>query len=91
MGWLGLVNVESKATALLIKSFLETAINSNFLKSEYHEALYFWYVEERRDIVQPIQPPYYNNEFFAIIKKKQKIKVYWTSVLCQLACGIGYF
>ena len=69
MGGLGLVNVESKATALLIKSFLETAINSNFLKSEYHEALYFWYVEERRDIVQPIQPPYYNNEFFAIIKK----------------------
>ena len=67
-GGLGLANVQYKALALLIRSFLETLIIPNFKHNKYHEALFSWYVEEKRNIVQPSKPPYYDDTFFASIK-----------------------
>ena len=56
-GGLGILHVQCKALSLLIRSFLETALLPNFLHSQYHEALYKWYVEEKRDLPHPVQPP----------------------------------
>ena len=60
--------MQYKALALLIRSFLETALLPNFKHNLFHEALYNWYVEEKRDFVKPPQPPYYDDNFFATIK-----------------------
>ena len=67
-GGLGVVNVQYKALALLIRSFLETALIPKFKHNLFHEALYKWYVEDKRDFVKPLQPPYYDDNFFATIK-----------------------
>ena len=67
-GGLGLVNVECKALSLLIRSFLETALIPKFKNNKYHEALYKWHVEGKRDFVQPLQPPYYDDHFFEAIR-----------------------
>ena len=69
LGGLGLTNVLCKSKALLIKSFLETSVMSNFTHNLYHEALYRWYVEGCRDFSQPILPPYYDQSFFEIIRE----------------------
>ena len=68
-GGLGLVNVQYKAMSLMIRSFLETALLPNFHHNQYHEALFMWYVEDKRDIACPAQPPYYDDTFFATIKQ----------------------
>ena len=67
-GGLGLVSVQYKAQALLTRSFLESALIPKFNHNRYHTALYKWYVEGSRDLTQPIQPPYYDDDFFASIK-----------------------
>ena len=69
LGGLGLTNVNCKAKALLIKSFLETSVMSNCTHNLYHEALFRWYVEDNRDISQPTLPPYYDQSFFDIIRE----------------------
>ena len=43
---LGVQNVKIKAQALLIKSFLETAINPEYINNFFHNALYRWHVLE---------------------------------------------
>ena len=68
-GGLGMIHVQYKSLALLIRSFLETAINPNFSHNGYHVALFKWYVEGKRDIIKPAQPPYYNDQFFKTIRK----------------------
>ena len=64
-----MIHVQYKSLALLIRSFLETAINPNFSHNGYHVALFKWYVEGKRDIIKPAQPPYYNDQFFKTIRK----------------------
>ena len=68
-GGLGLVNVEIKALALNIRSFLETAIIDVFQKNIYHEALFQWHVQDVRTIPNPGLPPFYSNTFFSHIKQ----------------------
>ena len=68
-GGLGLVNVEIKALALNIRSFLETAVCDIFQRNIYHEALFQWHVLDVRTIPNPGLPPYYNNAFFNHIKQ----------------------
>ena len=68
-GGLGLTHVECKAKSLLIRSFLETALIPNFQHNQFHSAMFRWYVEGRRDLVCPQQPPYYDDNFFATIRK----------------------
>ena len=67
-GGLDLTHAESKARALLIRSFLETAVNPTFTRNTYHEALYKWHVEDDRSIINPGIPPYYDQTFFNMIR-----------------------
>ena len=68
-GGLNMINVKYRAMAELIKSFLDTAINSTFKRNIYHQALYSWHVEGVRTIPDPGHPPYYSTEFFNAIKE----------------------
>ena len=63
-----MVNVKYRTMAELIKSFLDTAINPNFKRNIYHQALYNWHVEGVRTIPDPGKPPYYSTEFFDAIR-----------------------
>ena len=67
-GGLGLINVKIRALALLIRSFLETAINPLYQRSIYHEALFKYYVLGECLSNPPLLPPYYDISFFNIIK-----------------------
>ena len=54
--------------AELIKAFLDTAINPNFRRNIFHQALYCWHVEGIRSIPDPGRPGYYSTEFFDAIR-----------------------
>ena len=68
-GGLGLVHIESKATAHQIRSFIESAVHPAFRRNIFHEALYKWHVENDRTIINPGLPPYYPDSFFAKIRQ----------------------
>ena len=57
-GGLGLHNVQYKSQAMLIRGFLETAINPKFLHSLYHNSLFSYHVLQQKDILDPNFPPY---------------------------------
>ena len=67
-GGLGLVNLQYKALSLLIRNFLETALNPKFQANQYHAALYSCYVENKQDMTCPPLPPYYDKNFFDSIR-----------------------
>ena len=79
-----LTNWKNQKTLSLV-DLEETAINSKFKHNQYHVALYMWHVEDRRDIACPVQPPYYDNSFFATIKqvKQQGILNMKTTTTCM--------
>ena len=68
-GGLGMHNVEHKAMSMLIRSFLETAINPKFLHNLYHTSLFRYYVLLHRDLPDPGRPPYYTYTFFQTIRE----------------------
>ena len=68
LGGLGLDHLKSKANARLITSFLETAINPNFLHSLYHETIYRYHILEETSIGNPGLPSYLSLEIFDFIK-----------------------
>ena len=68
-GGLGVQNVKFKSLAILIKSFLETAIDPNFVNNVFHNALYRWHVLEDRSIKNPGNTPYYSQNFYSSIKQ----------------------
>ena len=67
-GGLGLLNVKVRALALLIRSFLETAINPSFRHSLYHEMLFRYHVLDESSLPNPGFPPFYDSEFFKTIQ-----------------------
>ena len=67
-GGLGLYNISCRAKANLIKSFLETACGLKFKVNLFHKAIFDHYVLED-DSPSPGKPPYYNSEFFHLIKE----------------------
>ena len=67
VGGLGLINVMIRALALLIRSFLETAVNPRFRHSLFHEHLYRYHVMGELDLPNPGFTPYYDQEFFRLI------------------------
>ena len=69
MGGLGLVHLDCKALSFLITTFLETAGNARFKCNLYHQALLQWHVDEVRNIPPPPKSPYYDDDFFASIRK----------------------
>ena len=67
-GGLGLYNVKIRALALLIRTFLETSINPAFKHSLFHEILFRYHVLGEVSLPDPGLPPYYNKDFFNIIR-----------------------
>ena len=67
-GGLGLHNVKCKAMASLISTFLQTAANKRYQQSLYHNTLYRYYCLGEESVPKPDIPPYYNQQFFDIIK-----------------------
>ena len=72
LGGLGLVHVKTKALALQISSFMESAVNPKFLRNIYHEALFKWHIELDRSIPNPGIPPFYPTPFFTTIKEVEQ-------------------
>ena len=48
-GGLGLICIQTRATAALITTFLQTAINPKFIRNEYHHVLYRHYVLDKKN------------------------------------------
>ena len=71
-GGLGVQHTKYKAMAILIKSFIETALASGFIMNMYHNALYMWHVEGDKAMSDPGRPPYYSMDFFSAIKQVQQ-------------------
>ena len=66
-GGLGLVSVEHKAEASLLRTFLELATNQNHLSSTCLSILYRVHVLGENLPCPPL-PPFYNTQFFDTIK-----------------------
>jgi hypothetical protein len=67
-GGLGLYNVQLRALANLINSYLETACKPNSRRNQFHEALLKEHVLE--EPVNPSKvPPYFRGDFFPAIKR----------------------
>ena len=68
-GGLGLFNIQLRALANLINSFLETACNPKFRRNQYHEALFNHNVLENTPSINLDIPPYFKGDFFPAIKR----------------------
>ena len=60
-GVLGLTSVKLKATAFLIKTFLELAANPKYNQSQFLNSIYRVHILDE-DIACPSLPPYYNKK-----------------------------
>ena len=67
-GGLGLLHVQSKAQAHLISTFLQTAAGTKFRASLFHSWLFQYHVLEDTTLPDPGFTPYYDKNFFALIK-----------------------
>ena len=67
-GGLGLLHVRIRALALLIRSFLETAVNPNFIHNLFHEILFRYHVLGEVSLPDPGFTPYYDKTFFDTIQ-----------------------
>ena len=68
MGGLGVQHVKFKAMAILIKSFIESAVDPKFINNAYHHALYRYHVTGDTSQAEPGKSPYYSPQFFNAIK-----------------------
>ena len=68
VGGLGVQNVKFKAMAILIRSFIESAVDPKYINNAYHHALYRYHVIGDNSLVEPDKSPYYSPEFFNAIK-----------------------
>ena len=67
-GGLGVMNVKFRSMALLIRTFMETAAHPHFRHNMYHETLFWYHVLEETSLPNPGFPPYYDKQFFNVIK-----------------------
>ena len=63
-----LFHVQIRSLALLIRAFLETAVNPKFRHSLFHEVLYRYHVLDDDSVPNPGLTPYYDQNFFSTIK-----------------------
>ena len=68
-GGLGVESVKFKALAILIRCFLETAVNPQFQQSLFHSALYRFHILKDNSIPDPGYTPYYSQSFFEAIEQ----------------------
>jgi hypothetical protein len=71
-GGLGLFNMQCRAKAALISTFLQTAINDKFARNNYHNILYRHYVLGEPMAAPPPIPPYFKGDFFPQIRMLAK-------------------
>ena len=67
-GGLGLLNVRVRAVACLIKSFMETAADPQFLHSLFHQQLFGYYILDDKSLPDPGMTQYYDEKFFKTIR-----------------------
>ena len=67
-GGLGLICIQTRATAALITTFLQTSINPTFTRNFYHNDLYRKYVLDE-DIPAIVIPPSFKGDFFPNIRR----------------------
>jgi hypothetical protein len=67
-GGLGLQHIQCRASAALISTFLQTAINPKFNRNHYHNTLYRHYVELEPVTAPPPVPPQFRGNFFPDIR-----------------------
>jgi len=72
MGGLAMHHVKYKARAILIRSFLESAVNPRYSANLYHNVLYRYHVIDDKSLKDPGQSPYYSKEFFKAIRRVVK-------------------
>ena len=68
-GGLGVNSIRYKAKAILIRTFLETAINPKFRHSLLHSTMFQFHVLGDASVPNPGFPPYYPPAFFDTIRK----------------------
>ena len=72
-GGLGLLNIQIRAKAALISTFLETAINPNFTRNPYHNYLYQYFILGE-NFKKPDIPPNFAGNFFPTIRRLKDSK-----------------
>ena len=91
-GGLGLYNIKYKAMAELIRAYLETAVNTEFLTNQYHNALFNQKIEEVRVLPAPPTNPFLPEEAFEnikVVKEEGRLNIFrlssgdWYRVLLE--------
>ena len=82
-GGLGVHNVNIKALAGLITTFLETACNPKYRESLYHSSLFRFHILEDRCIPDPGMPPFYSPKFIQNIKNVHNNSPLNVSIMTQ--------
>ena len=67
-GGLGLINIQIRAKAALILTFLQTAINHKFCRNFYHNYLYRHFIMGE-NLPKPDIPPNFAGDFFPTIRR----------------------
>ena len=67
-GGLGLICIQTRATASLISTFLQTAVNPKFDRNHYHNLLFQRFVLNE-NVPTPKIPPYVMGDFFPNIRR----------------------
>ena len=66
VGGLGVQHVKFKAMAILIRSFIESAVDPKFINNAYHHALYRYHVIGDTTLPNPGYTLYYDEKFFKV-------------------------
>ena len=67
-GGLGLIDIQTRARAALLSTFLQTAIGKNFTSNHYHNYLYRHYALGE-NFQRPDIPPNFSGDFFPTIRR----------------------
>ena len=88
-GGLGLQHVKCKAMANLVSVFLQTAANPRYISSQFHTPLYKYHMlGEQEGVPSPGFTPFYNKEFFNVIKKVDAPDPFSLPTVAIIALGI---
>jgi hypothetical protein len=94
-GGLGLHNIQCRAQAALMSTFLQMAANTTFLPNHYHNTLYRHYVLGESLPAPPV-PPHFQGDFFTKLKELREggedlstitFKSIYKSLLSTVLCG----
>ena len=84
---LELINIQTRARAALISTFLQTAINPEFSRNHYHNFLFRYFVLEET-LPKPDIPPNFAGDFFPTIRKMKASSIPLEN--CNLKCVYNF-